>query len=64
MKFKELEQMENVALDKKLEEIELDLMKLRSQSASGTPPKNPKQILLLKRMVARINTIKKTRGVQ
>ena len=57
MKFKELSAMTKDELLKKQAEIELELIKLNSQVATGTNPKNPGQIRQLKKSNARINTI-------
>ncbi len=58
MKYKELEAMTEKDLEKKLEEIELELMKLNAQVATGTTPKSPGQIRQLKKIIARIMMIK------
>ena len=58
MKYKELEAMTDKDLDKKLEEIKLELMKLNAQVATGTTPKSPGQIRQLKKTIARIMMVK------
>ncbi|MFH1072945.1 MAG: 50S ribosomal protein L29 [Nanoarchaeota archaeon] len=61
MKHKELINLSAEELDKKLDEIDLELIKLNSQVASGTTPKNPGQIRKLKKTIARIKTIQGTK---
>ena len=58
MKYKELEAMNEKDLDKKLDEVKLELMKLNAQVATGTTPKSPGQIRQLKKIIARIMMIK------
>ncbi|MFH1506419.1 MAG: 50S ribosomal protein L29 [archaeon] len=58
MKYKELEAMTEKDLDKKLEEVQLELMKLNAQVATGTTPKSPGQIRQLKKTIARIMMVK------
>jgi large subunit ribosomal protein L29 len=57
MKQKELKSLSKDQLKKKKEELEFELIKLNSQVASGTTPKNPGQIKNIKKSIARINTI-------
>lgn len=59
MKYKDLASMDAVALDKKLAEIQLDLIKLNAQVASGTAPKNSGSIRQLKKTIAKILTVKR-----
>ncbi len=58
---KELNDLNEEALEKRLSELRKELMKFRSQVASGTIPRNPGKIRLIKRMIARIHTIKTRR---
>lgn len=62
MKFKELKTLKPEELEKKEQELQLELMKLRSQVAMGTTPKNPGRIRAIKRTIARIKTLKKEGG--
>ena len=62
--FKELVKLKDDALDGRLSEISRELMKVRSQVASGTVPKNPGRIKVIKKTVARILTIKSERKKQ
>jgi len=57
MKHKELKTMTPEELEKKEKEMRLELIKLNSQVATGTNPKNPGQIRQLKKSIARIRTI-------
>lgn len=59
MKYKELAAMDAAALDKKLAEIQLELIKLNAQVASGTAPKNSGTIRQLKKTIAKILTSKR-----
>ncbi|MAG38731.1 50S ribosomal protein L29 [Candidatus Woesearchaeota archaeon] len=57
MKIKELKALSKEELKKKYQEVKLELIKLNSQAATGTNMKNPGQIKLFKKMIARIKTI-------
>ena len=57
MKYKELIQMAREDQGKKLSELELELIKLNAQVATGTPPKNAGQLKRLKKDIARIMLI-------
>ncbi|MBS3133493.1 50S ribosomal protein L29 [Candidatus Woesearchaeota archaeon] len=61
---KELVNLKDEALESKLQELDKELMKFRSQVASGTVPRNPGRIRLIKKTIARINTIKSRRVTQ
>jgi len=54
MKFKELSQMSKEERRKKLNELQLELIKLNAQVATGTPPKNSGQLKRLKKDIAKI----------
>ena len=58
MKFKELAQLASEEQEKKLKELELELIKLNAQVATGTPPKNAGQLRRLKKDIARIMLLK------
>jgi len=58
MKFKELKNMDDAELTNKLDELNTELMKLRAQISTGTPPKSPGQVKQIKKTIARIMTIK------
>jgi ribosomal protein L29 len=57
MKFKELKAMNKENLEKKQLEVEMELIKLNSQVATGTTLKNPSQLKQLKKILAKIKTI-------
>ncbi|MFH1915887.1 MAG: 50S ribosomal protein L29 [Nanoarchaeota archaeon] len=57
MKFKELQGLSTEELQKKEDELSFELMKLNSQVASGTTPKNPSQIRNIKKNIAKIKTL-------
>jgi len=59
MKNKELAALKNEELDSKVKELRKELMKLYSQVAAGTTPKNPGQIRASRRTIARILTLKR-----
>ncbi len=61
MNFKELEALTEKQRQEKRKELELELMKERTQVASGTAPKNPGLIRQHRRMIARIKTIENQR---
>jgi ribosomal protein L29 len=61
MKFKELAQMTREEQEKKLSELELELIKLNAQVATGTPPKNAGQLRRLKKDIARVMLLRSTR---
>ena len=66
MKFKELEKLSTDELKKRLQDLKLDLMKLRSQVASGTRPENPGKIRSMRKTIARILMLltQKEKGVK
>lgn len=45
--------------EKKLKELELELIKLNAQVATGTPPKNAGQLKRLKKDIAKLMLLKK-----
>jgi ribosomal protein L29 len=60
MKYKELANMGSNELKSKLEELELELIKLNTQVATGTPPKNAGSVRRIKKDIARIMLLKST----
>jgi len=59
MKFKDLGTLKPEELEKKEKEAKLELVKLQGQVATGTPPKSPSQIRELKKIIARIETLRR-----
>lgn len=57
MKFKDLAQLSRDEREVKLKELNLELIKLNSQVATGTPPKNAGDIRRIKKDIARIMLI-------
>ncbi|RLF36541.1 MAG: 50S ribosomal protein L29 [Thermoplasmata archaeon] len=62
LKIKEIESMDIEELKTKLEELKKELIKHNSQIATGTNPKSPGQVRVIKKTVARILTVLKTKG--
>ncbi len=62
LKIKELESMRIEELNTKLEELKKELIKHNAQIATGTNPKSPGQVRVIKKTVARILTVLKTKG--
>jgi ribosomal protein L29 len=62
MKFKEMMNMGAEEQEKKLKELELELIKLNAQVATGTPPKNAGQLKRLKKDIAKIMFLKSSKG--
>jgi large subunit ribosomal protein L29 len=54
--------MGNDELKSKLEELKKDLIKHNAQIATGTNPKSPGQVKVIKKTVARILTVLKIKG--
>ena len=54
---KEFRELSVADLGKKLAELRMELIKLNSQVATGTPPKNPGQLHAYKKTIARIMTV-------
>ncbi len=57
MKTKEARKLKTEDLQKKLQELKLELSTLQGQAATGTPPKSPGMIKQLKKTMARLRTI-------
>lgn len=55
--FKDIEKLSFQELQSKLNELELELLKLRAQSVSGAPPKNVAQLKNTKRIMSRIKML-------
>ena len=63
IKKNELKKMPNVELDKKLLELQSELMLLRGQIATRAPLKSPGMVNAIKKNIARIHTYKKQKEV-
>lgn len=59
MKFNDIKKLKGAELNKKTNELKIELIKLQAQSATGTAPKNPSQINQIKKTMARIKTLKR-----
>jgi len=64
MKINDLRQMNNAELDEKLVELRKELIKHNAQISTGTTPKSPGQVREVKKTIAKILTIKKTKEVK
>ncbi|MBU4283794.1 MAG: 50S ribosomal protein L29 [Nanoarchaeota archaeon] len=62
LKIKEIESMSSEELKAKLEELKKELIKHNAQIATGTNPKSPGQVRVMKKTIARILTVLKTKG--
>ncbi len=64
IKKKELKTLSKEDMEKRLEELRKELIKLNAQVARGTPPENPGKIRTVKRTIARLLTFihQKNRG--
>jgi ribosomal protein L29 len=58
MKFADMKKLPREELNKKLEELKTEMMRLNAQIAVGTTPKNTKQIRDIKRTIAKAETLK------
>jgi ribosomal protein L29 len=59
MKFKELAQLSHTERNSKRKELELELIKLNTQVATGTPPKNAGTVSRIKKDIAKLLLIEK-----
>ncbi|MGM5488220.1 MAG: 50S ribosomal protein L29 [Nanobdellota archaeon] len=57
MKVKELHTLSEGELKDKLDEARKELMKQNAQISTGTTPKSPGQVKVLKKTIARIKTL-------
>ena len=56
-KAKELKSLSKEDLAKKLEEVQMELVKANAQIATGTAPKSPGQVRVYKKTIARIKSL-------
>lgn len=61
MKIKEIRTIADEELNVKLGELRKELIKLNAQLSTGTTPKSPGQIRQIKRTIAKILTVKKSK---
>ena len=61
LRIKEIKSMSNEDLNARLEELRKDLIKQNAQIATGTTPKSPGQIKQMKKTIARILTVMKSK---
>ena len=64
MKIKELRYMDNASLNEKLTELKKELVKVNAQVAIGTALKNPGQVRVIKKTLARILTLSSEKEVE
>lgn len=57
MRTKDIREMSNEELEKKITDLKNDLMKDKAQVSSGAPPKSPALIRNRRRDIARMKTI-------
>ena len=62
LKIKELRNLNNDDLEKKLKELKLELLKEMGNKEMGGNVKNPGKIRVIRRDIARIQTIKREKG--
>ena len=62
MRVKELRLLNEFELENKMMELKKELIKINSQIAIGTVPKNPGKVREIKRTIAKILTIKKEKN--
>lgn len=63
MKIKELRTLNEQASQEKLLELKKELMKINSQIATGTVPKNPSKVKEIKKTIAKIYTLKNQKPI-
>lgn len=64
LKSKEIRTMGEKRLVEYVLELKKELMKLRAQVASGSPPENPGRVRAIRRELARIKTIKSIKSTK
>jgi large subunit ribosomal protein L29 len=62
IKKSDLNKMSKTELDKKMNELKRELLKVETQKSMGMVPDNPGRVRELRKTIARIMTIKKRRG--
>jgi large subunit ribosomal protein L29 len=64
MKLKDLRKLSREEREKRLKELQLELIKVRSQFVAGKPPKNVKLLRNLRKEIARILTINREENLK
>ena len=64
MKIKEIRNMDTASLNEKLIELKKELVKVNAQVAIGTALKNPGQVRVIKKTLARILTLSTEKDVE
>ena len=64
MKMNDIRKLSNEALDKKMEEIQKELMVILTKKSSGANPDNPGKLKSMKKDIARILTEKNRRSFE
>ena len=64
MKIKEIRNMDKASLNEKLTELKKELVKVNAQVAIGTALKNPGQVRVIKKTLARILTLSSEKEVE
>lgn len=55
--FKDIEKLNVEDLRSRLDELQIELLKLRAQSVSGAPPKNVMQLRNTKKLISKIKML-------
>lgn len=59
LKMSEIRKIDKKTLEKKFQDLMLELMKLKSQKTSGAAPENPGKMKELRHTIARIKTLRR-----
>ena len=62
VRAQDLRKMSESEIDKKLEDVQAEMIRQRGKITTGGAPENPGRMKLLRRTIARIITIKKERA--
>lgn len=60
----EIRELTDDEVEEELENLEAELLRVRSVQAAGGAPENPGRISEIRRTIARIKTIKRERGME
>ncbi len=64
LRVDEIRDMDVSEMDKKIEELKQELLKINTTIASGGAPENPGKIKAIRRTIARMKTIRAQKGVK